>query len=339
MPIEQTGKNMRSSPESQIPRMARSRFTHGSFQVTVLTAAINQWLNIRITIITVLLAVCAGYGLHAEILSEAMLVFPAQTQSLEYDNLAALRNLPNYRALQQQFSGTVLQQAKLAIAKFGMEEEQVDELVLGSTTAALYGLLSGTFNRSHAVKVALKKGISPLVVNGEEIFCPGAGICLLFLEDSVAAFGTSEQLKTMLDARQDIITRLSSNRNLIDLIYATDRRAPVRGAAFGSRLDAVIANAFQATAGRGFDWVQYSALISTFGYSLNLDGKAHVSAMLECKTSAAAVLLRQMLGALAGLESLGVKVSKNPAGTLFQNVQVSSSDRTIQLEVETLISK
>jgi hypothetical protein len=126
MPIEQTGKNMRSSPESPIPRMARFRFTHGSFQLVIATAATNQWLNSRITVIAILLAVCAGHGLHAEILSEAMLVFPAQTQSLEYDHLAILRNLPNYSALQQQFSGTVLQQAKL------------NQTTVKSDTAAIY---------------------------------------------------------------------------------------------------------------------------------------------------------------------------------------------------------
>jgi len=171
-------------------------------------------------------------------------------------------------------------------------------------------------------------------VNGDEIFCPGAGICLLFLEDSVAAFGTSEQLKTILEARQGTIARLSSNRNLLDLIYATDRAAPVRGAAFGSRLGSVLTDAFITTIGKDIDWVRYSAGISTFGYSVNLDDKAHVNAILECKTSTAATLLRQMLGTFAGLASLRVQVGQDPANMLFQNMQVSLSDHTIQLKID-----
>jgi hypothetical protein len=314
-----------------------SALVTGVFQLVTPTA--SRWPDIWVNVIIGLLAVCAGHGLRAEIIPEALLVFPAQTQSLEYDNLAVLRNLPNYSALRQRFSGTVLQQAKLAIAKLGIEEEQVDELIVGSTTAAFYGLFGGTFNGSLAAKVALKKGISPLRVNGDEIFCPGAGICLLFLEDSVAAFGTSEQLKTILEARQGIIARLSSNRNLINLIYATDWGAPVRGAAFGSRLGSVLPDAFTNIVGKDIDWVWYSAGISTLGYSVNLDDKAHVNAILECKTSTAATLLRQMLGAFAGLESLRVQVSKDPANMPFQNMQVSLSDRTIQLKIDMPIPK
>jgi hypothetical protein len=301
------------------------------------SATPNSLTNLRIKLVVGLLTLCATQGLCAEIIAEALLVFPAQTELLEYDNLAFLRNLPNYTNLRLRFSGTVLQQAKLALTELDIPEDQVDEIVLGTTPAATYGLVSGSFNGSLAAKIALKKGIFPLAVNHDELFCPGAGICLLFLENSLAAFGTSGQLRTMLEARQGVLTRLTSNRSLVALINKTDPRAPVRGVALGSQLNAVIASAFQDATGKEIDWLRYSNAISTFGYSVNLDSKAHVSATLECKTSMAAAMLRQMLSAWDGLQWLAVQAGKDPFSMPFQNMQVSSSDRIIELKMDASI--
>lgn len=299
--------------------------------------AANRRLSIQAKIAVGFFILCAGNSLRAQIISEAFLVFPIETESLEYDNLSILRNLPNYSALRQQFSGTVVQQARLAISRFDIREEQVDEIVLGSTRASLWGLLGGTFNGSAARRTALKKGVHSFAVNGNQIFCPGAGICLVFLENSIAGFGTSEQLRSMLKARQGITPHLSSNRNLLDLFYGTDRSAPIRGAAPGSQLNELLANAFQGPVGKHIDWLRYSRVINAFGYSVNLDSKAHISATLECKTSTEAALLRDMLGALAGLESLAIQAGKDSADMAFQNLQVSSSGRIVELKVETPI--
>ena len=130
---------------------------------------------------------------------------------------------------------------------------------------------------------------------------------MLFLEDALAAFGTAEQLKLMLEARQGIFTRLSSNRSLMYLMDKTDRHSPVRGIVYGSQLNTVLADALQDQSGLNLDWKSVASNIRAFGYSVSFDAKAHVEAILECKSATTAALVKQMLGAMGSLQTVAAK--------------------------------
>lgn len=293
----------------------------------------SAYLTIALATATILLNAFAANTLDAQALGEAGLVMPAQTQALEYENLAALRNLRDYAALRQQFAGMVLGNAQRAVADLGIQEGQVDEIVLGSTPEDVYTLFAGNFSGSATANDALRKNISRVEVDGTTMLCPRAGSCVLFLEDSVAAVGTAKQLLMMLEARQGIRPSLASNRDLVDLITATDRRAPVRGAALDSQLNNVIANAFSGTAAKAIPWASYSTLIDKFSYSVRFDTKAHVTARVECKAGIQAALLRQMLGALSAAE-FAVKAAEDEANRPFENVRLSLSDRIVELKMD-----
>src|ERR1700761_8634011 len=100
----------------------------------------------RVTL-AALSAVCSLLpGLRAQIIPESLQDFPAQTESLEYDNLAALRALPNYEALKQRFSGKPLQRLKTALTQLNVPESQVSEIVMANSPNNFYGLISGTFD-------------------------------------------------------------------------------------------------------------------------------------------------------------------------------------------------
>ena len=281
-----------------------------------------------------LLSALAADTLNAQILGEAGLVMPAQTQALEYDHLAALRNLPNYAALKQQFAGAALDNAQRAAADLGIQEGEVDEIVLGSTPEDLYILFAGKFSGSVTANNALRRNISRVEVDGTTMLCPRAGNCVLFLEDSVAAFGTGKQVITMLEAREGIRPRLQSNRDFVDFVLATDRGAPVRGAAFGTQLKNVIGSAFSGTAANSMSWASYSTFIDRFSYSVRFDTKAQVTARVQCKAEIQAALLRQMLGALAGVESLAVKTGHDQVNRPFQNLRLALSGRTVELQMD-----
>jgi hypothetical protein len=272
----------------------------------------------------------AASAAHAQIISEALSVFPAQTESLEYDNLAALRALPNYETLRQQFSGKPLEQAKATPAKLGIPEDQVTEMALGSTRGALYGLLGGAFSGSAAIKFAARKSILPLKLEDTHMFCPGAGTCIVFLEDWLAAFGSPGELKAMLEGRQGITASLGSNARFVRMMDNSDALAPVRGVASGNQFDSLISGGLREKTGMDLNWAQFSSSISLVGYSLTFEGKAHVRATLECKSSFAAAILKQILAALA---QAGPKIADMP----FQNMEVASSDATIDLKMDTIL--
>jgi hypothetical protein len=282
------------------------------------------------------LILLAAQCVRAEIVSTAMLSFPAKTESVEYDNLFELRRLRNYAVLRQRFAGKALEDAKAALAKLDIHENDVHEIVMGTSATAFFGIVDGTFSGTVASKAATKSGIWPHVVGTDKAYCPkGMSTCVVFLENSVAAFGTLDQLKTISDARLGTIPRLSSNKTVSFLMSATQQRSPVRGAVYGSQLNTVIADALHTESGMNIDWSTFAANISAFGYSVNMDSKAHVVAKVQCKTATTAAVLRQMLGALSGVETIATKVGKDASSMPFQNMQVAVAGSLLDLSMDT----
>jgi hypothetical protein len=277
----------------------------------------------------------AACSLRAEIVSEAMLTFPAKTEAVEYDNLYELRRLPNYSSLRQRFAGKQLDDAKAALAKLGVNESQVHEIVMGTSPTAFYGLVSGTFSAAQAGIIAKKNGIWPYLAGKEKIFCPKGTSCVVFLDDSLAAFGLLPQLKALLDTRLGITPRLSSNPVISTLMNTTQTRFPVRGVVYGSQLNSVISDALQQESGVHIDWTQFTSNITAFSYSVSMDSKAHVIAKLQCKTPTTAGVLRQMLGALGGVQSVATKAGKDPASMPFQKLEVSATGDLVDLKMDT----
>jgi hypothetical protein len=264
-----------------------------------------------------------------------MLSFPAKTEAVEYDNLYELRRLPNYASLRQRFAGKQLDDAKAALASLGVGESQVHEIVMGTGSAAFYGLVAGSFSSAQAVKAAKKGGIWPRAAGTEKIFCPKGTSCVVFLEDSLAAFGALSQLEAIVETRLGAMPSLRSNETVSSLMNSTLSRFPVRGVVYGSQLTTVIGDALQDGSGLHIDWTQFTSNIRAFSYSVNMDSKAHVVAKLQCKSAAMAGVLRQMLGALGGVQTVAGKVGKDPASMPFQNLEVSASGSSVDLKMDT----
>jgi hypothetical protein len=282
-----------------------------------------------------LLLLLAACGLRAEIVSEAMLSFPSKTEAVEYDNLYELRRLPNYSSLRQRFAGKQLDDAKAALSKLGVNELLVNEIVMGTSPTSFYGLVAGTFSAAQATKAAQKNSIWPYLANKEKVFCPKGTSCVVFLDDSLAAFGPLPQIKAILDTRLGITPRLGSNAVVSTLMNNTEIRFPVRGVVYGSQLNSVIGDALQQESGLHIDWTQFTSNISAFSYSVSMDSRAHVIAKLQCKTPTMAGVLRQMLGALGGVQSVTTRAGKDPASMPFQNLEVSASGNVVDLKMDT----
>lgn len=276
-----------------------------------------------------ILAMMLSGPLCAQVIPEALLSFPAQTQYLEYDNLAELRALPNYSVLREKFAGKPLEDAKASMLRLGIQEDQVHEIVSGSSAKAFYGLVGGTFSGQAAAVRGRQHGMATRILTSEA-FCPKDGTCVVFLENSLAAFGTLAELKEMLETRQGLITRLNSNRAIVTLLNNTDQRAPVRGLICGNELNTTLSDMLKESTGWNMDWSKISSNISALAYSVRFDSKAHVAAVLECASKTAAALLAQTLNAMASLQSVSAS-----SGVAFQNLQVSSSGNTVDFKADT----
>ena len=201
---------------------------------------------------------------------------------------------------------------------------------LGDAAKAPGRLLGGAFSGSAAIKFADRKSILPLKLEDTQMFCPGAGTCIVFLEDWLAAFGSPGELKAMLEARQGVTASLGSNPRFVKMMDNSDALAPVRGVAAGNQFDSLISGGLRDKTGMDLNWAQFSSSISLVGYSLTFERKAHVKATLECKSAFSAAILKQILAALA---QAGPHIADMP----FQNMEVVSSDATIDLKMDTIL--
>ncbi len=283
----------------------------------------HQWALMAV------LALTFGATLGAEIIPEALLSFPAQTQYMEYDNLAALRKLPDYKTLRDRFSGRPLEDAKAALIRLSIAEDQVREIVSGSSSKAFYGVFEGTFSGQAAAIRGRQRGLA-VNVSSTEAFCVQKGTCITFLDNSLAAFGTLAELREMLETRQGAMPRLTSNRNVVTLIENTDHQAPVRGVMFGAELNSTLADMLKESTGWNMDWSHLSSNITAMSYSVKFDAKAHVAATLQCASSTAAAILSQTVNAMGSLQSVSASGS-----VPFQNLRVSSSGHVVDFKADT----
>ncbi len=287
----------------------------------------------NLVLTTALLTVAAT--LRADIIADALFTFPAQTEYVEYDNLTSLRTLPNYDTLRQNFAGTSQEEAKLVLAQLGIPEREVTEVITASSTGGFYGLLTGQFSTASVSKSPKNKRYATKLLD-TQIFCAGRQTCILFLEESLAAFGSVDQLKSMLLARQGSLTRLSSNIDVAHLLNGTDRSAPVRGILIGEQLNTGISKMIGDWSGWNIDRSRLPA-IKGLAYSAAFDSKAHVSANVQCGSAAAAAMLSQALNAVSTMQSVTVPLLNASAGPPFQNMQVSSTGNMLYLKADSAI--
>ena len=282
-----------------------------------------------------ILVLWAAPALQAQLVSEALSTFPPSTESFEYNNLASLRMLPHFDSFQQQFSSKPLELVNAALGKLDIEQDQVTELAIGSSKGVTYGLLSGAFSGSLAAKVAVRKSIRALKLEDRKMYCPGGGVCLVFLEDWLLAFGPPDQLNAMLQAREGTAASLGANPLIAMLMNATDGSAPVRGIAPGSRFNLFLSDGMRSELGVALDLSEVSASIEVLAYSVTFDKAAHIKAALECRSPIWAAVLRQTLWGVGQIEN-AKSAGKPLTATSFQNVDVGLSGSTIRIAMDTV---
>jgi hypothetical protein len=274
-------------------------------------------------------------ALHAELLPEAVLAFPAQTTSLEYDALTNLRALPNYANLRKQYSGEGLQRAQKDLLLLGISENLLTEVTTAAGPNGFFGLLAGSFNSAQAAKEATRHGMTPSTFEDGPVFCSNDGFCFLFPagEEGRALFGTLTQLHAISDVRQGRAQSLRSNATFMNLLSRMEPHSPVFGVAPGSEIGQWIGDSIPAAMSSRFDVTRLFANIESFGYSVKLDSKAHVSLNLFCTSEQSGTVLKDTLSAASGLERAAA-IAAGSSALPFNNMIVSSSGRMVAVSLD-----
>lgn len=254
---------------------------------------------------------------RADVLPDALLLFPSDTKSVEYDNLGELRRLPNYQKLRQQYAlNATLQRALLSFRKLGITEEDVQEVVTGSNAGGLYGIALGTFSGEDAWKRATRAAFTKAVIEEEPIVCPKGPVCVWFFEDATAVFGSYAQIRRMIEARNGTIPRLLTNATLTDLLTHHEHSAPLVGVGPGSDIIRWIGETIPLGLTKILENVQW------FSYAVSFPSVPHIEMKLLCSSEADAQTLQQVLSALNTLHQL-------------DHASISSTGTTVIVTAET----
>lgn len=157
---------------------------------------------------------------------------------------------------------------------------------------------------------------------------------MTFLEDWMIAFGTTESLKSVLLARQGVVTALSGNIEAVRLFETEDKAAPVRGVLFGTDLQSALSNTFQQWFGKLVQSVRFPADISGVGYSVTFGTTAHLRATLQCSSRNGAAFLAQTLNALSLLQSMTASSAGGGDNFAFERAKASAADRRVYLQAD-----
>lgn len=278
-------------------------------------------------------AVLAG-TLHAGLLPEAVLAFPAQTTVLEYDSLSTLRASPKYQELRKQYSAESLQRAQKDLLLLGIAEDQITEVVMAGGPNGFFGLLAGSFRTTPAPE-AVKQGMTSSVLEKQPIFCAKDGLCFLFptREGGRVFFGASAQLRAISDVMQGRAPSLRSNAIFTDLIGRMEPNAPVLGVAPGSEIGLWAGDSIPTALSSRLDLTKIFSSIESFGYSVTLDSNAHVGLSLFCSSEQSAAVIRTTLTAASGLQRAAASAAG--AGSLpFNKMVVTSAGRLVAVKLD-----
>lgn len=269
--------------------------------------------------------------LRADLLSDALQTFPANTQSLEYDNLAVLRRLPDYNELRKKYTSDALKRVKNTLSQVNISEDQLSEVVTAAGPNVFFGLIAGNFNSATAEQQATTHSLTRSELSAGPAFCSQDGTCLLFPKDKNgrAAFGTLAQLRAIADVQEGHAPNIKSNADFAALLAKMDLTTPIVGLAPGSEIGQLTKNVMPPS----LDLSSWYSSVKSFGYSISTDTQAHLSVELLCTSSSRGTLVRNALNAASAVQRMAAAMSMGSAFPV-SNLRATASGPMVSFQFD-----
>jgi hypothetical protein len=309
-------------------------------------------LKLRTRIAGTLVLAFVGSGVllaqEPELVKEALQDFPPETVRVEYSNPAKLRKLPNYASLRQRYLGEQLRNLEESLAKLGVQENEVDELMTGwgkggGKVADFYGLAEGRFDAQAIANRAATAKVKPVPMGGAastSAYClAGDGStepsCVVVLSNSLGAFGTLKSLGLILHARNGGSDTLAMDEHLKALAAEDTSEAPIWGVAVGPAVVDWFKHSMPGQDSLELDWSQAFADVQALAYTIDAADQVHLDLKLDCTTPQAAMNLRQLLDGLRSFQQLAWPTQHPNEPNPFRAVEVDSSGQRVNLKMTT----
>jgi hypothetical protein len=281
-------------------------------------------------------------ALARDLVTEALSGFPPGTVRLEFSSPSKLRRLPNYQNLRQRFVGPRLQALETSLSKIGIREEDIDELMLGwqpgTGMADFYGFASGRFDPKAVAASAAEQGLAPTDVGGQQAYCLGesaSGTCVIALEYSLGAFGTTNLLTSIVEARSGQGKSLNSDDRFARLVGDVRKDTPIWGVAVGPAVGDWFRGWMPSQGNIKLDWSRVFENVDSLSYTVDASDKVNLDMQLNCKTEQAATSLRQILEGLKLAQQLAWQNQNPNRPNPFEAMDLGVSGRQISLKLTT----
>ena len=290
-----------------------------------------------------LIGLASPPGLKAqELVREALASFPQDTLRVEYSHPAVLRSLPDYAALRQRYEGPRLQELEDSFASLGVQESDVEELMLGWNTAGgdwdFYGLARGRFDARALAARAADLGLAPVRIGDTQAFCPGSEAkanCLAPLGDSLGAFGTLQLLRAMLDVRAGKSAGLGADNDFAKLVNGVGTKASIWGVARGPAVADWFRGWIPNQNNLKLDWTEAFKSVESLSYSVNAGNTVQLMVEMNCTTSGNAASLRQVLEGLKLFQQMSWESQNSSTPNPFKDLEVQANGSRVLIELNT----
>jgi hypothetical protein len=302
---------------------------------------LEKW-SFRWAIVCGLIATFPGALRAQSLVQEALSSFPRNTIRIEYSHPAVLRSLPNYSALRDRYEGPRLRELEDSFSKLGIQEADVNELVLGWQTAAqhwlFYGLTSGRFDAQLMAERAAAQGIAPVKIGDNSAYCVGPedqASCVVLLEDSLGAFGPQSSLRAILEVRSGSAPSLGSDSAFSKYVGEADAKVPIWGVAVGAAVPDWFKGWMPNQGDLKLDWSQAFKSVEALTYGVDAGESVHLTVDMDCTTSADAASLRQVFDGLKLFQQLTWQNQNPGRPNPFKNLAIQANDKRVSIDMET----
>ena len=253
-----------------------------------------------------------------------------------------LRSIPDYSALRQRYEGPRLREMENSFSQLGIQESDVDELVLGWRVVNeqwdFFGMTSGRFDKSALEARAVSMNLARVDLGDSRAYClgsDGTANCLVLLENSLGAFGQLDSLRAMLQARGEQATSIGSDSGFGSLMKEAETNSPIWGVAKGAAVSDWFQGWLPNQEGMKLDWTQAFKGVDGLTYSVKPGNTVKLNVRMTCHTSNDASNLRLVFDGLKMFQQLSWQNQNPNLPNPYQALSIQANDTQVLVELET----
>jgi hypothetical protein len=298
-------------------------------------------LMMAIVALGVVLSSGATAARSQDIVGDALAWMPPTTVSLEYSNPATLRGLPNYQSLRARYLGRDLQGLESALAKLGIHESDIQELVLGWQTTPgkgfrYEGIATGALDPQAIASSASASGINASNVDGNKAYCFSANAgstCVTVLAGSIGLFGPLTGIQRMLKAREGEVAGVSSNTQFAQLVENAKSDAPIWGVALGQAVSKWFQAWLPGQRDMQMNWASAFHDVRSLSYEIEAASTVNLNVKLNCVSSQAASSLRSLMEGLKLIQQMAWQTTNPTQPNPFQNLEIDTANDEVSFKL------